>query len=392
MVSRAGVILLVRDATARVCFDETRSFGRSAGGARQLCQEPMTDSLRVLVVEDRDADAELLLAELRRAGFLATWTRVDTEAAYLAALDSRPDVILADRRLARFDASRALHHLRAAGLDIPLIVVSDTVAGTPQAAALIEQGAADYVPKDGLGRLVRAVSAARESQALRELRESEERTRLILANALDAVVTIDIDGRIIAWSGQAEKLFGWSAADVLHRRLSETIIPAAYREAHERGLARFRETGEGPVLNRRIELSAVRRDGTEFRVELAPSTEGRSHPNRRCRVSLPRVHGSARGARRGGRRHGAEAGRGRARQIRGAAQSPPRDRPGDHRRGGARGDRRGGAPAVARPARCTTGHREHVRPGGRRGGVAGGGRAPPGPPRARRPLSARADG
>ncbi|PYN69748.1 MAG: hypothetical protein DMD93_05990 [Candidatus Rokuibacteriota bacterium] len=269
MVSRAGVILLVRDATARVCFDETRSFGRSAGGARQLRQEPMTDSLRVLVVEDRDADAELLLAELRRAGFLATWTRVDTEAAYLAALDSRPDVILADRRLARFDASRALHHLRAAGLDIPLIVVSDTVAGTPQAAALIEQGAADYVPKDGLGRLVRAVSAARESQALRELRESEERTRLILANALDAVVTIDIDGRIIAWSGQAEKLFGWSAADVLHRRLSETIIPAAYREAHERGLARFRETGEGPVLNRRIELSAVRRDGTEFPVELA---------------------------------------------------------------------------------------------------------------------------
>src|SRR5216117_1909632 len=272
MVSRAGVILLVRDATARVCFDETRSFGRSAGGARQLSQEPMTDSLRVLVVEDRDADAELLLAELRRAGFLATWTRVDTEAAYLAALDSRPDVILADRRLARFDASRALHHLRAAGLDIPLIVVSDTVAGTPQAAALIEQGAADYVPKDGLGRLVRAVSAARESQALLELRESEERTRLILANALDAVVTIDIDGRIIAWSGQAEKLFGWSAADVLHRRLSETIIPAAYREAHERGLARFRETGEGPVLNRRIELSAVRRDGTEFPVRLKGST------------------------------------------------------------------------------------------------------------------------
>src|SRR5207249_8282149 len=90
-------------------------------------------SLRVLVVEDRDADAELLLAELRRAGFLATWTRVDTEAAYLAALDSPPDVILADRRLARFDAPRAPHPLRAAGLDIPLTVVSDTVDRPPQA-------------------------------------------------------------------------------------------------------------------------------------------------------------------------------------------------------------------------------------------------------------------
>src|SRR5205814_9407093 len=101
MVSRAGVILLVRDATARVCFDETRSFGRSAGGARQLCQEPMTDSLRVLVVEDRDADAELLLAELRRAGLLATWTRLGTEGAYLAAPRPGPACILGHPLLPR---------------------------------------------------------------------------------------------------------------------------------------------------------------------------------------------------------------------------------------------------------------------------------------------------
>src|SRR5207237_9026602 len=163
------------------------------------------------------------------------------------------------RPLSRFSGSLALHHLRADGLDIPLIV-SNTV-GDDQARALIEQGAADCVPKDGRGRLVRAVSADRGAQALRELGESEERTRLILANALDAVVTIDIDGRIIAWSGQAEKLFGWRAADVLHRLLSETIIPAAYREAHERGLARFRETGEGPVVHPRTGPRAVRRDG-----------------------------------------------------------------------------------------------------------------------------------
>jgi PAS domain S-box-containing protein len=228
----------------------------------------MTDALHVLVLADRDRDAQLLLAELRRGGFDPTWNRVDTEAAYLAGLDSRPDVILADRRLSRFDVPRALQHLRAAGLDIPLIVVSDT-SGDEQAASLIEKGAADCVPRDGLERLVRAVTAARESKALRDLRESEERTRLILANALDAVVTIDIDGRIINWTGQAERLFGWPAAEVLHRRLSETIIPAAFREAHERGLARFRETGEGPALNRRMELSAVRRDGTEFPVELA---------------------------------------------------------------------------------------------------------------------------
>ncbi|HEV8617340.1 MAG TPA: PAS domain S-box protein [Methylomirabilota bacterium] len=101
------------------------------------------------------------------------------------------------------------------------------------------------------------------------LRESEERTRLIVAHALDAVITIDHEGRITSWNPQAEVMFGWSQDEVLGRALSETVIPPAYRAAHERGLAHFRATGEGPVLNRRLELSALRRDGSEFPVELA---------------------------------------------------------------------------------------------------------------------------
>jgi PAS domain S-box-containing protein len=116
-------------------------------------------------------------------------------------------------------------------------------------------------------RAERVAAELRESEEA--LRESEERSRLTLERALDAVITIDIDGLIIGWSQKAEQLFGWPAVDAIHRRLSETIIPPAYREAHERGLARFRETGEGPALNRRLELSALRRDGTEFPVELA---------------------------------------------------------------------------------------------------------------------------
>ena len=101
------------------------------------------------------------------------------------------------------------------------------------------------------------------------LRQSEERFRLLVAHALDAVITIDIQGRITSWNPQAERLFGWAQAEVLGRLLSETIIPPTYREAHERGLARFRATGEGPVLGRRIELTALHRNGTEFPVELA---------------------------------------------------------------------------------------------------------------------------
>src|SRR5256886_2434654 len=99
--------------------------------------------------------------------------------------------------------------------------------------------------------------------------EGDERFRLLVAHALDAVVTIDAQGRITTWNPQAEHLFGWPEADVLGRLLSDTIVPPAYRAAHERGLAHFRATGQGPALNRRIELTALRRDGTEFPVALA---------------------------------------------------------------------------------------------------------------------------
>jgi PAS domain S-box-containing protein len=92
---------------------------------------------------------------------------------------------------------------------------------------------------------------------------------LIFDQSLDAVITIDIEGRITGWNPQAEAIFGWSRVEALGRRLSETIIPDAYRDAHERGVARFRATGEGPALDRRLQLIGRRRDGTEFPVELA---------------------------------------------------------------------------------------------------------------------------
>src|SRR5207249_6794330 len=101
------------------------------------------------------------------------------------------------------------------------------------------------------------------------LRQSEERFRLLVAHALDAVITIDIEGRITSWNPQAERLFGWAQAEVLGRLLSETIIPLTYREAHERGLARFRATGEGPVLGRRIALTALHRNGSAYAVARA---------------------------------------------------------------------------------------------------------------------------
>jgi PAS domain S-box-containing protein len=87
--------------------------------------------------------------------------------------------------------------------------------------------------------------------------------------ALDAHVTMDAAGAITGWNPQAEVIFGWPAAEALGRPLADVIIPATQRDAHWRGLERFLTTGEGPILNRRLELTALRRDGREFPVELA---------------------------------------------------------------------------------------------------------------------------
>lgn len=97
---------------------------------------------------------------------------------------------------------------------------------------------------------------------------SEETTRLIMNSALDAIVCIDTDGRIIIWNPQAEKTFGYNQTEVIGHRLSETIIPEQYRTLHEAGLKKYLSTGQGTVLNKVFEISALHHKGHEFPIEL----------------------------------------------------------------------------------------------------------------------------
>jgi PAS domain S-box-containing protein len=103
-------------------------------------------------------------------------------------------------------------------------------------------------------------------------------TRAIIDTASDAFVAIDRFGMVIDWNASAQRTFGWSRKQVLGRRLSQTIIPPQHRAAHDRGLDHYLATGEGPVLNKPIEISALHRDGHEFPVELTiwPVTAGQS--------------------------------------------------------------------------------------------------------------------
>jgi PAS domain S-box-containing protein len=113
-----------------------------------------------------------------------------------------------------------------------------------------------------------AILEDRVRERTAELRATEEHTRQIVDTAHDAFVAINADSVIMDWNKAAETTFGWPQNEILGRRLTETIIPPRFREAHEKGVRHFLATGEGPVLNKRLELTALRRNGEELPVEL----------------------------------------------------------------------------------------------------------------------------
>ena len=103
------------------------------------------------------------------------------------------------------------------------------------------------------------------------LRRSEMRKAAILRSALDCIITFDLDGRIAEFNPAAERAFGYRQEDALGREMAELIIPETFRDSHRRGLALYNATNSGPAQGRRMELTAMRADGTEFPVELSIS-------------------------------------------------------------------------------------------------------------------------
>jgi PAS domain S-box-containing protein len=111
--------------------------------------------------------------------------------------------------------------------------------------------------------------AIERAQSDEALKRSEARKAAILDSALDCVVTIDHEGCITEFNPAAERVFGYRRDQVVGRRLSDVIVPPSLREKHRRGFARYLASGEARVLGRRLEMTALRADGSEFPVELA---------------------------------------------------------------------------------------------------------------------------
>ena len=108
-----------------------------------------------------------------------------------------------------------------------------------------------------------------ERKAERALRVSESLKAAVMEAALDCVVTMDDTGAIVEFNAAAEKTFGYTRADVLGKPLADLLVPKALREKHRAGLARYLDTGEGPIIGKRIEVNAMRSDGVEFPAEVA---------------------------------------------------------------------------------------------------------------------------
>jgi PAS domain S-box-containing protein len=130
-----------------------------------------------------------------------------------------------------------------------------------------------------LGHVGTVEDITERKRAEEVLRESQERYRSIVETAQDAFIAIDTNGIISDWNSQAELTFGWSRAEILGRSFAETLIPPRYREAYRQEFQPFLTTGDGPVLNKRLELLALHRTGRELPVELTiwPARRGPTH-------------------------------------------------------------------------------------------------------------------
>jgi PAS domain S-box-containing protein len=136
--------------------------------------------------------------------------------------------------------------------------------------------------RDSAGKLIGVVLIFRDvteqRRAEQELRSSEARKSAVLQTALDCIITMDHQGRVVEFNPAAEKTFGYRRADIVGQELCELIVPPGFRDRHRQGLSHYLATGEGPVLGKRLELSAMRADGSELPVEVSITRNSEEGP------------------------------------------------------------------------------------------------------------------
>ncbi len=222
----------------------------------------MGNPLRVLIVEDSEADALLLVRELRRGGYDVAFERTDTLESLIDALDHREwDLVVSDYTMPHLSGTDALETVREKNLDLPFIFASGTI-GEDIAVAALKQGASDYVFKGNLKRLVPAIERElKEAELRRERRrtekalwESEERYRTLAEAAHDMIFIINMDGYHQYINNYGARLFGRKPEEIIGRPL-EDLFPVQIVERQRMSIRKILNTGEDMNEEIRVPLS-----------------------------------------------------------------------------------------------------------------------------------------
>jgi PAS domain S-box-containing protein len=226
----------------------------------------------IFIVDDDDASTNMLQEILEKDGY-----GVDKTAAgrglLAAIIGAKADLVLLDAQLADIDPFELVDELKgsAQARDIPVIFMATRddaetrVKGLESADDLILK---PFDTREVLARIERQVTVSKVRMALRE---SEAKFRSVMESAIDAIISGDAEGNIRSWNSAAMALFGFSEAEVIGRPI-EVIIPERFRKSHQEGIHRVSTGGPSHVIGKTVELAALRKNGSEFPVELSLAT------------------------------------------------------------------------------------------------------------------------
>lgn len=238
--------------------------------------ESANRKLHVLISEDREDDALLIIDELNQCGYSVEWVRVETPEEMREHLRNHPcDLILADYDLPRFSAMGALAVLKESDLDIPFLIVSGAMREI-DAVEGMRAGVHDYLSKDNLTRLGVVVERELREAVIRAERRKAElmlrRQAQVLDQVQDAVIQMDLDGNILKWNLGATRLFGYTEAEMLGQSIHmlylnsdlQGTISSTFQEVYSSGrfegeLRSRRKSGEECWI--RLSLSLLRDEG-----------------------------------------------------------------------------------------------------------------------------------
>jgi PAS domain S-box-containing protein len=224
-------------------------------------------------IVDNDIDSAAALEELLEIDGYTIERMARGKGALEAVIAAEPNLVLLNAHLPDINPFILLEQLKESShtRDIPVIFMTTQDDAETRLKGLESGDDLVLKPFDTREVLARIERQVTVSQVRMALRESEAKFRSVMESAIDAIISGDAEGNIRSWNSAAEALFGFTEAEVIGHPI-EVIIPERYRKRHEEGISRVSSGGESHVIGKTVELSAIRKDGTEFPVELSLAT------------------------------------------------------------------------------------------------------------------------